>query len=64
MVHGSLEAKPKLIDDFHEQNPECSKNSIERKLKDNFVKDKRDQDPKPRYYASNEILELLKEEFP
>ena len=26
MVHGSIESKPKLIDDFNEQHPECSKN--------------------------------------
>ena len=46
MVHGSLESKPKLIDDFNEAHPECSKNSIERKLKECFTKDKRDRDPK------------------
>ena len=46
MVHGNLESKPKLIDDFNDQNPECSKNSIEKKLKEGFVKDKRGHDPR------------------
>ena len=46
MVHGSFDSKPKLIDDFHEQHPECSKNSIERRLKDYFVKDRREDDPR------------------
>lgn len=45
-VHGSLESKQKLIDDFNEAHPECSKNSIEKKLKENFDKDKRNDDPK------------------
>lgn len=44
-VHGSLEAKQKLIDDFNEVHPECSKFSIERKIKMGFVKDKRGEDP-------------------
>ena len=46
MVHGSIESKPKLIDDFNEQHPECSKNSIEKKIKEAFVKDKRNDDPR------------------
>ena len=64
MVHGSLESKPKLIDDFNEAHPDCSKNSIERKFKECFVKDKRDRDPKQRYYATPEVLETLDECFP
>ena len=56
MVHGSFEPKPKICDDFNEQNPECSKNSIEKKLKEFFVKDKRGEDPRLRYYANDEIL--------
>ena len=59
MVHGSFESKPKICDDFNEQNPECSKNSIEKKLKEFFVKDKRGEDPKLRYYANEEILNQL-----
>jgi hypothetical protein len=46
LVHGSFDSKSKLIDDFNEMNPECSKNSIERKIKEFFVKDKRGDDPK------------------
>ena len=64
MVHGSFDSKPKLIDDFHEQHPECSKNSIERKLKDFFIKDKRNDDPRQRYYANDEVLDLVQEALP
>lgn len=63
-VHGSLDPKPKIIEDFNEQYPECSKNSIERKLKECFVKDKRDEDPRHRYYASDELINQLSESFP
>jgi hypothetical protein len=56
MIHGSFESKSKLIDDFNEMHPECSKNSIERKIKEYFIKDKRDDDPKQRYYSTEEIL--------
>jgi hypothetical protein len=59
MVHGSFEPKPKICDDFNEQNPDCSKNSIEKKLKEFFVKDKRGEDPRLRYYANDEILNQL-----
>lgn len=45
-------------------NPECSKNSIERKIKEFFIKDKRGDDPKQRFYANEEILMTLKDEFP
>ena len=38
LIHGSFDSKSKLIDDFNEMNPECSKNSIERKIKEFFVK--------------------------
>lgn len=64
MVHGSIDPKPKIIDDFNEQHPECSKNSIERKLKECFVKDKRGDDPRLRYYASDECLATIIEAFP
>lgn len=64
MVHGSLESKPKIIDDFNEQNPECSKNSIEKKLKEAFIKDKRNDDPRQRYYATDETLQNMQTEFP
>lgn len=46
MVHGSLEPKQKIIDDFNEMYPECSKNSIERKLKECFNKDKKPEEPR------------------
>jgi hypothetical protein len=57
LLHGSLESKPKMIDDFNEAHPECSKNSIEKKIRECFVKDKRGQDPRQRYYATDEFLQ-------
>ena len=56
LVHGSFEPKHIISDKFNEVHPDCSKNSIEKKLKDFFVKDKRDEDPRQRYYANDEIL--------
>lgn len=45
-MHGSFEAKPKLIDEFNMKNPECSKKSIEKKMRDLFEKDKKGLDPR------------------
>lgn len=64
MVHGSLESKPKIIDDFNEQNPECSKNSIEKKIKEAFIKDKRNDELRQRYWATDETLTMMQKEFP
>ena len=58
LTHGSIESKAKLIDDFHEAFPECTKNSIERRIKEFFIKDRRGDDPKQRYYASDEVLAI------
>lgn len=52
-AHGSLESKVRVIEEFNEQHPECSKNQIERKLKESFDKDKRNNDPRYRIYASD-----------
>jgi hypothetical protein len=46
MVHGSFEPKHKISDDFNEKFPDCSKNSIEKKLKEFFYKDRRADDPR------------------
>ena len=59
LVHGSIESKQKLIDDFNEANIDCSKNSIEKKIKEYFIKDKRGEEPRQRYYATEEILMQL-----
>ena len=59
LVHGSFEPKHKILDEFNEVHPDCSKNSIEKKLKDFFIKDKRGEDPRQRYYANDEILSQL-----
>ena len=59
LVYGSFEPKHKILDEFNEVHPDCSKNSIEKKLKDFFIKDKRGEDPRQRYYANDEILSQL-----
>lgn len=56
----SLESKQNIIDDFNLQYPECSKKSIERVFKDIIIKEKRDGDLRPVWYATPEILEELK----
>lgn len=56
MVHGSFEPKHKISEDFNLLHPECSKNSIEKKLKEYFSKDKRGVDPRQRYYANDDML--------
>ena len=61
-VHGSLDSKTKLIEDFLEQHPECSRNSVCRKF-ELFVKEKRSNDVRQRYYVTEAALEGL-EEFP
>lgn len=63
-AHGSLESKVRIIEEFNEKFPDCSKNQIERKLKDSFVKDKKGEDPKHRLYASESLLVQLKDQFP
>jgi hypothetical protein len=56
LMHGSFESKPKMIEDFNAQFPECSKKSIEKKTRDLFVKDKRESDPRTRWYATESTL--------
>lgn len=56
-VHGSFESKNKLIEDFAARFTDCSKLSVEKKIKEGFVKDKRGDDPKLRYYALPAIIE-------
>ncbi len=41
-MHGSFESKQYIIDTFNERFPDCSKKSIERKMRDLFDKDKKD----------------------
>jgi len=38
-------------------NTDCSKKSIEKKLKELFVKEKRNDDPKARWYATEVTLD-------
>ena len=55
-MHGSFESKPKLIEEFNLRNPECSKKSIERKMRELFEKDKKEADPRARWYATESTL--------
>lgn len=56
MMHGSFESKQKIIDDFNARFPECSKKSIEKKMRDLFEKDKKETDPRQRWYATESTL--------
>ena len=56
MMHGSFESKTKITEDFNVKFPECSKKSIEKKMRDLFVKEKKGQDPKARWYATESTL--------
>ena len=56
MMHGSFESKQKIIEDFNAKNPECSKKSIEKKMRDMFEKDKKGEDPRQRWYATESTL--------
>lgn len=59
MMHGSFESKLKIIDDFHVRFPDCTKKSIERKMIELFLKEKKDSDPKQRWYATESTLNEL-----
>ena len=59
--YSSLESKQQIIDVFNDKFPECSKKSIERVFKDIIVKEKRDGDMRPAWYATPEILAELPE---
>ena len=38
------------------KNPECSRKSIEKKMRDLFEKDKKAEDPRQRWYATESTL--------
>jgi hypothetical protein len=56
MVHGSFESKSKIIEDFNQKFPECSKKSIVNKMTELFEKDKKANDPRQRWYATESTL--------
>lgn len=62
-VYTSLESKQQIIDDFNEKFPECSKKSIERVFKEIIVKEKREGDLRPAWYATDDILVELAEDL-
>lgn len=57
MLHGSYESKEKIIDDFNSQNPEWTKASIERKIKEISSKEKHEDQGKQRYVVSQETID-------
>ena len=61
--YSSLESKQQIIDDFNDKYPECSKKSIERVFKEIIIKEKRDGDLRPGWYATEEILAELAADF-
>lgn len=64
-MHGNFESKATLIEEFVKVHTECSRNSVEKKIKELFVKDKRGNDPRQRYYTQEAALEgPLAELFP
>ena len=46
---------------FNDKYPECSKKSIERVFKEIIIKEKREGDLRPAWYASDAILKELSE---
>jgi hypothetical protein len=57
MVHGSYESRSKLIEDFSTDHSECSKASIERKIKEIASKDKEESQSKFRYFVSQQAID-------
>ena len=62
--YASLEAKQIIVEEFNSKFPDCSKKSIDRIFKEIIVKEKRDQDVRPVWYATAEILAELKMNTP
>ena len=58
-VYASLDSKQQIIDDFNDKYPDCSKKSIERVFKEIIVKEKRENDLRPVWYATDEIMKEL-----
>jgi hypothetical protein len=55
-LHGSYISKQKAIEDFYALYPACSKKQIEKKINSLFVKEKPENEPKPRWMASEATL--------
>ena len=48
-----MDSKQQIIDDFNQKFPECSKKSLERNFKEFIIKEKRDSDLRPVWYATD-----------
>ena len=56
MAYSSLESKSYIVDEFNLKFPDCSKKSIERVFKEILIKEKRENDLRPCWYATEQIL--------
>ena len=52
-AYSSLDSKQQIIDDFNGKFPDCSKKSIERVFKEIVIKEKRENDLRPVWYATD-----------
>ena len=59
--YASLESKQQIIDVFNDKYPDCSKKSIERVFKEIIIKEKREGDLRPAWYATESVLGELEE---
>lgn len=57
--YASLEAKQAIIEELADKIPDCSKKAIERMFKEYIVKEKREGDLRPVWYATTECLASL-----
>ena len=55
-----MESKQQIIDEFNFKNSDTSKKSLERDFKEFIVKEKRDKDLRPVWYATEIIMDKLK----
>jgi len=61
-VYSSIVGKQTIIEEVNKLYPECSKKSIERLLKQITVKDRKEDDERVVYYATEECLSELTED--
>lgn len=59
LVYRSLEAKGNLLEELYVKYPDLSKKTLERFLKDNTLKEKREGDPVAAYHLLPEQMALL-----
>jgi hypothetical protein len=58
-TYETLNSKQQIVNDFSEKYPQCSKSKLEQVFKEMFVKETRNNDKRPCYYAHASVLEEL-----